>query len=168
MAFLFVKSMLKEDFKRALIDYVDKRLHSAREAAAQAKAAATDTESVAETKWDTFGLENSYLAHGQTVRVAQCEQDLRYFEALAVAASDQVALGSVLLLTREDGWSKLVVLANCVGGGEFKFDQYSVLIVTPESPLGASLLGKEEGDEVTLKHRGNALLGEVARIFFVE
>lgn len=160
--------MLKESFKRALVAYITSRLEVAKEAAMQAKSAATDSESAAETKWDTFGLENSYLAHGQSVRVAQCEQDLRYFDALTLADTEIVTLGSVLRLVREDGWQKVVVMAKAVGGGEFEYDGQAVLIVTPESPLGASLLGKEAGDEVALKHRGDELQGEVERIFFVE
>ena len=53
-------------------------------------------ESVAETKWDTFGLENSYLAHGQSVRVAECETDLAYFRKFSFAESDEVTDGFCL------------------------------------------------------------------------
>ncbi|MBM6549963.1 GreA/GreB family elongation factor [Marinomonas ostreistagni] len=160
--------MLKESFKQALIDYMQARLKVAKDAASQAKSAATDSESAAETKWDTFGLENSYLAHGQSVRVAECQRDLRYFSALTLASMDSITQGSVFLLEREDGWRKVIVMAQYVGGGEFDYEQQSVLIVTPESPLGRSLLGKEEGEEVSLKSRGETLTGEVVTIFFQE
>ncbi|SBS31914.1 hypothetical protein MAQ5080_02108 [Marinomonas aquimarina] len=157
--------MFLDSLYQALIAYAENRVKVAQEAAAQARSAATNTESVAETKWDTFGLENSYLAHGQSVRVAECEADLAYFRKFTFADSEEVTLGSVFEVEREDGWSKVVILSQCCGGGEFECQAKSVLLVTPQTPLGKSLLGKEEGDELVMKRRGEQLDAEIVRIF---
>lgn len=148
-----------------LLRYVSGRVDIASEAVNQAKDAATSTESVAETKWDTFGLENSYLAHGQAVRLAECEADLAYFRKFAFSDSVTVELGSVLYLTREDGWTRVVIIANHCGGGEFEVDGEKALIVTPQTPLGRSLLMKEEGNEILMKSRGVEVEAEIERIF---
>lgn len=165
MAFLFVKKMMLDQLYLALIAYAEHRVAVAKEAANQARSAATDRESVAETKWDTFGLENSYLAHGQSVRVAECEADLAYFKKFAFSDSDEITLGSVFKVERQDGWSKTVILSQCCGGGEFECQGSSILLVTPQTPLGKSLLGREEGDEILMKSRGVDQEAEIVKIF---
>lgn len=157
--------MLLQPLYQSLIQYAENRVKVAKEAADQARSAATNTESVAETKWDTFGLENSYLAHGQSVRVAECEADLAYFRKFVFADSDEIALGSVFEVEREDGWNKVIILSAYCGGGEFASQGKSILLVTPQTPLGKSLLGKEEGDELLMKSRGVEQYAEIVRIF---
>ncbi|MBJ7549466.1 hypothetical protein [Marinomonas ostreistagni] len=149
----------------ALIAYAENRVLVAKEAANQARSAATNKESVAETKWDTFGLENSYLAHGQSVRVAECETDLAYFRKFSFAESDEVTVGSAFQVEREDGWGKVIILSQCCGGGEFECQGRSILLVTPQTPLGRSLLGREEGDKVLMKSRGVDQEARIVRIF---
>ena len=56
------------------------RFETAKWAAKQAHDAAINEESVAENKYDTFGLEASYLAHGQSQRVLECQTDWQLFE----------------------------------------------------------------------------------------
>lgn len=148
-----------------LLLYMADRVDIASDAANQAKEAATGTESVAETKWDTFGLENSYLAHGQAMRLVECEADMAYFRKFRFSESDTVALGSALLLVRQDGWRRIVILAAHCGGAEFGVGDQKALIVTPNTPLGKSLLTKEEGDEIIMKSRGVEIFAEIDRIF---
>ncbi len=157
--------MFLKNLHQALIEYGVKRVRVSKDAADQARSAATDRESVAETKWDTFGLENSYLAHGQSVRVAECEADLAYFHKLSFAKAQEVVVGSVMQLERDDGWSRIVILSARCGGGEFICDDQYVLLVTPQTPLGQSLLHKEEGDELQMKSRGVDQIAEITRIF---
>lgn len=157
--------MFLDQLYSALMDYAENRVKVAKEAAAQARSAATDTESVAETKWDTFGLENSYLAHGQSMRVAECEADLAYFRKFSFAESEEIVLGSVFEVERADGWHKVIILSQCCGGAEFVCEGKDILLVTSQTPLGKSLLGKEEGDDVLMKSRGVEQGAEIVRIF---
>lgn len=165
VAFLFVVFMFLELLHHSLVEFAEARLRVAKGAAEQARSAATDTESVAETKWDTFGLESSYLAHGQSVRVAECEAELNYFRKLRFSEADEVSVGSVFRLEREDGWKKIIVLTEICGGGEFCCGDSEVLLVTPQTPLGKSLVGKEEGEELLMKNRGLDLKAEIVKIF---
>jgi transcription elongation GreA/GreB family factor len=45
-------------------------------------------------------------------------------------------------------------LAPCGGGIELMADGVAVFVVTPQSPRGAALIGREVGDEVELVVRG--------------
>ncbi|MCO4785938.1 hypothetical protein [Marinomonas atlantica] len=151
-----------------LLNYIAGRVAIAADAVSQAKEAATSIESVAETKWDTFGLENSYLAHGQAMRLAECEEDLAYFRKFSFSDSELVETGSILLLSRRDGWRRIIIIADRCGGGEFELEDVKVLIVTPKTPLGMSLLSKEEGDDIPMKNHGVEVEAEIERIFMAQ
>lgn len=77
---------------------------SAVDAAMLAYNTATHTENVAENKYDTLGLEASYLAQGQAQRVAECKADLDAFKKLeAIEFSDQlpITIGALIALRDE-------------------------------------------------------------------
>ena len=72
------KSHVIEHLKFAL----EAQLNSAKQAAKAAHDAATHEESVAETQYDTLGLEAVYLARGQAERVNDCYKSIKQFEAI--------------------------------------------------------------------------------------
>ncbi len=76
--------MNKKEIHDAITKALLNRFKTAELAAKQAHQAATGDESVAENKYDTFGLEASYLAHGQSQRVIECEQDWLLFSKKAL------------------------------------------------------------------------------------
>ena len=73
---MFSRSEIEEAVLQALSNVHQDAINAAK----RAHDTATGTESVAENKYDTFGLEASYLAHGQSVRVAECQADLHAYQ----------------------------------------------------------------------------------------
>ena len=70
-------------------------------AAGAARAEATDEQSKAENKYDTRGLEASYLARGQSRQAAELAQAIEQFEKLAVrdfSESDPIDTGAFVEL----------------------------------------------------------------------
>src|SRR6202012_89463 len=68
-------------------------------AAQFARAEATHEQNKAENKYDTRGLEASYLAHGQSRQAAEIEAAIVEFEKLAArpfAADDAIAVGALI------------------------------------------------------------------------
>ena len=66
--------MSKDALIAAVLVRLEEDLKVAQDAARAARDAATHEESVAENKYDTFGLESAYLAEGQAKRVREIEQ----------------------------------------------------------------------------------------------
>ena len=117
-------------------------------------AEATDEENRAENKYDTRGLEASYLAAGQANKVADLESALKTFEGLKEqSASDTVEIGSLIEL-QQDGFVEWYFVGPTAGGTEIEIDGTEVLVITPESPLGSQLMGLEAGAEDSLKLGG--------------
>lgn len=113
---------------------------------ASAAEGATHAEARAETKWDTCGLEQSYLARGlarQFEALAKQVEELRIFVP-SDFSGQPVGVGA-LVETEMDGQRMLFMLLNCGGGFELTVDGDAITVITPESPVGAALLDKVEG-----------------------
>ena len=141
------KSLLIQVIQQML----EQRFETAAMAARQAYEAATDKESIAENKYDTFGLEASYLAHGQSQRVIECENDLKHFlsmEYKVFSADDGIAIGAFVELEDNAGKRMSCFISPCAGGQTFQFEEKNCLLITPSSPLGKALLGANLEDEI--------------------
>jgi transcription elongation GreA/GreB family factor len=132
-------------------------LASAAETAEATRKDATHAEAKPENDKDTRALEQSYLARGQAMRAEQLLQErevLRFMPLPTLASDAAVQSGAVIELEDEDGGTRFLFMAPHAGGSELSVAGMSVLVVTPSSPLGAAILGRSVGDDVTLTVRG--------------
>ena len=135
------------------------RIKIAREAESLTKGAlhahryATDSESKAEGKYDTRGLEASYLAEGQAKLAAESNLALSIYNALIpreFAVGDTIALTAIVELEC-DGERSHYFIGPKNGGITIEHNGQSVVIITPTSPLGQMLIGKKAGDWFEMK-----------------
>jgi hypothetical protein len=148
--------------KRELLDRIVARLQAELEllttAALATHAEATDEENKAEDKYDTRGLEASYLAHGQSKAAEETALALTQFQTLVLrdfGPGEPIGLGALVAL---DGSARYFIGPRA-GGTEIELNDTSVLVITPQSPLGRQLLGRKQGDtlELDLGGRRNAV-----------
>jgi len=129
---------------------------------------ATHGEAVAENKYDTFGLEASYLAHGQAKRVVECEADLTYYKKLiAQDFSDKTAigLGALIYLKGINSSENSVFLGSAAGGLKIAFNNESIMIITPSAPLGKLLIGRYVGDVIEMMAAGKYNSFEIIAVY---
>jgi len=141
--------MPKQAFHALIVASLQSELDMLTRAAMATHAEATDEENKAEDKYDTRGLEASYLAHGQSKAAEETALALSQFQALTLrdfAAHEPISLGALVSL--DDGSRYFV--GPRAGGTEIEADGVTVLVITPQSPLGHELVGKRQGDQVTL------------------
>ena len=124
------------------------------QAAREAHETATHEENIAENKYDTLGLEAAYLATGQARRAEAIRQAMarwRQFRPRPCDASKGIQLGALVCLV--DSEDKELHLFLGPDGGSMKLVSGAQLVqvISSESPLGRAMLGKSEGDEVSLQ-----------------
>ena len=143
--------------KPALIDKIIKALHSELETYVRATNSsneeATAEENRAENKYDTRGLEASYLATGQANKVMELEDAIGAFEDLKAKSFDESAIDvGALVELDQNGEKAFYFIGPSAGGTEISDGVRDVLVITPQSPLGAQLQGLQRGDrrELTL------------------
>ena len=124
----------------------DRMLDAARDTAA----GVTDSENKAENKYDTRGLEASYLAAGQGEQVEALREALLMFQPTAFPAfaeGEEIAAGA--LVEGDIAGERLYyLLAPRAGGITCEFEGCEVTVLTPEAPLRQKLLGLKAGDSV--------------------
>lgn len=133
---------------------LEEELAVARAGAASTIAAATDPDCKAENKYDTRSLEASYLARGQSRRVTELSEAIAAFTALAQttpSSGPTAALGSLVTLASPDDPVAHYLIGPAGGGIEVRHAGEEILVVTPGSPLGHRLLGKNIGAGVVLQ-----------------
>jgi len=157
--------------KRALIRKITAKLVGELEiyfrAAQFSRAEATHESSKAENKYDTRGLEASYLARGQSRQAAEIEAAIAEFEKLPVknfGADEPIGPGALVEL--ENGGENLFYfIGPRAGGTEILHDKKEILVITPQSPLGEQLLGRKAGEPLQLNLGGAK---QAAKILSVE
>ena len=135
-----------------LIELTQTNLQSAFDAAKSTYDIATNEESKAENKYDTRGLEASYLAGAQAERVADIKATLASYENMQIKNFDEgakIAISALIEISCQDKTS-LVLLMPKGGGQTMTFENRQIQVITPESPLGKNLIGKEVGDSVVI------------------
>jgi hypothetical protein len=133
-----------------IIAHLDEEMARYAKAARSAQAEATDEQSRAENKYDTRGLEASYLAHGQSRQAMETEQARQQFATLILrdfGPQEPIGLGALIELER-NGERSFYFLGPSAGGTEVLHEDQEVLVLTAQSPLGRQLLGKRQGERL--------------------
>ena len=156
--------------KRALIKKIIAQLASGLDAyvraARAAHAEATHEQSRAENKYDTRGLEASYLARGQSQQAAEIEAAITAFEKLEArtfGAGEAIDLGALVEL-ESAGEQTLYFIGPKAGGTEVVHQKHEVLVITPQSPLGEQLIGRKQGDVLQIHIAGSRNQYRVTRV----
>lgn len=143
--------------KKALVDAIVDALRAKVElhvnAARAAHAEATHEESKAEDKYDTRGLEASYLAAGQARQTAEVAAALQEFAGMFLKKfPDGEPIDLTALVELEMKKERMFYFIGPASGGlEVEHDGHTVLILTPQSPLGQQLIGRKQGDTFKFK-----------------
>ncbi len=149
--------MTKTNLINQVAEQLAEELNTLLQASQQAHQCATHSESKAENKYDTLGLEAAYLAHGLSVRAHELQLAIaawRQWQPPVFEAEDTIAWGALVTLEDDAGRGKVVLLAAQGGGVKVVTDRAEVTVVTVVAPLGRALLGRLLDDEVVLDMGG--------------
>lgn len=157
----------KKKLVERILTQLEKELGLLNEAAVAAHAAAIHDESKAEDHHDTRGLEASYLASAQAIRIQELEQlisKLRVLPLREFKPTDFIEVGALVELDL-NGKRFLYFLLNQCGGVSLPMEGRVVQVITPLAPLGEAMLDKKAGDSVEVEIQGSIREYEVLGIF---
>ncbi len=142
--------------KSTLVDQIlaelEARWNKLAAAARDAHAGATDSENKAENKYDTRGLESSYLAAGQAEQAEELALAIHTVQALAVrnfGAGEAVGL-SALVTVEFPGETENYLMVPAGGGVEVVVEGMAITTLAPQSPMARALAGRRAGESIRL------------------
>jgi transcription elongation GreA/GreB family factor len=156
--------------KRAVIQKIIETLQSELEtytrAAKASHAEATAEENRAENKYDTRGLEASYLAAGQANKIVELEESIAAFGELQnrrFGLDEGIEVGALIEIS-QDGEHAHYFIGPSTGGTEVEVQDTEVLVITPQSPLGSQLQGAAQGKKMKINLAGRKQAVEILAV----
>lgn len=143
--------MIKQQLVQAISAALEADLTLFFAAAKVAHEAATHEECAPDNKYDTTALEASYIAQGQANRAQEIRVALEGYRNLVLQSFDDespIRLSALVTLEDEEGNQRRLFLGPYAGGMKIPAADGEVVVITPGSPLGRSLLGRQVGDEL--------------------
>ncbi len=157
------KSLLQQQ----VLERLAEDLLQAERAMQAAHETATHEENIAENKYDTLGLEAAYLSTGLARRAEAIRQAMthwRQFRPRPYDASKGIQLGALVCLVDSGDKQQQLFLGPNGGSMKLTSGSESVQVISSEAPLGRALLGKCEGDQVSIQLAPTRQQFEVLRV----
>jgi transcription elongation GreA/GreB family factor len=152
--------MDKTDIIQLIVEQLTHDLAVQFKAAMTAHEASTDSENIPDNKYETLALEASYVAQGQANRAQVIKRALESYKQLTLLDFDEgspIRLTALVTLSGDDSASRTVFIGPLEGGMKVIDHITEIVVITPASPLGRSLIGKTVGDMVSIGAGGKKL-----------
>jgi hypothetical protein len=151
--------MKKAELIKQIVASLTKNLEVLQKAARASHEEATHESSRAESKYDTRGLEAAYLAGGQARQAKEILDSIKAYKALATrdfAPGEAIELTALMELDA-DGIRSAYFIGPSNGGLEIKHRRKEIMVITPQSPLGQNLMGRQAGQRRAAKLGGSSV-----------
>ncbi|MBK1789891.1 hypothetical protein [Persicirhabdus sediminis] len=142
--------MEKQDIVKQLIDQLEEKLMVMAQAAQETHEASTGSENAAEGKYDTRGLEASYLANAQAEQVKVMQSQLDSLKSVTLEKfelGEPIDIGALVELDREEELEYFLLLPSA-GGLTLPFRDSTLTTIAPESALFQQLFHRGLGDMI--------------------
>ena len=152
--------MDKKTLLSQVLGRLEQQLATMQHAARSSHDAATGSESKSEGKYDTRGLEASYLAGAQIEQCEKIAQAIRILQTFVLPETDPDASAQAghIVEVESNGDIQHYFLLPCAGGITLEHDDGEFITLTPDAPLYQAVLGKKAGELVEEK---NSLILEI-------
>lgn len=142
---------MKQIILDAVLQNLEDELARQLKANIQSNAGAALSAPSAEKQRDTTGFESAYLARGYARNALQIQHQIDDLKTMQFEdfTGQEIDVGAIVEVDMA-GETDCYMLLNCAGGTEVVADDVKVTVITPESPLGAALMGNIEAGFVEL------------------
>ncbi len=139
--------MKKADIIKKIVASLTENLLNVERAARASHSEATHESSKPENKYDTRGLEAAYLAGGQAKQARDLAESIQIYNALPIKKFMPGAVIdiSALVEVESNGTKNLFFVGPKNGGLEITHSNKEICVITPQSPLGSMLMGRNSG-----------------------
>ena len=159
--------MHKSHILKRIVEQLSHDLDVLFKAAKTAHEASIHEENIPDNKYDTLGLEASYIAQGQANRAQEIKQAIQSYNQLTLkhfSNDEAIRLTALVTLQASDGTTKTIFIGPLEGGLKVMDNQTEITVISPGSPLGGSLIGRRNGDYVEIGNGPNCKEFEIIHV----
>ena len=151
-------AMKKSKIIEVVLEHLRADFERRQAAAKRTREQGNDPESKSEGKYDTRSTEENYLADGlarQALEAAAAAEAIEQMPIRDFADGEGIDIGALVELEFAKE-TEFFLIATAGGGTEVAWNKNTIVVLTPESPMGARLLGRRAGERV-----GEAIIKQV-------
>ena len=152
----------KRRFINILLDITNKRKIFALNCYKDSQERANEAEGAMQSRYDTFKEEGQYLAGGLKIQYDKLDLATSIIESILkevkLLESKKIQLYSIAYIDYDEGEKSKFFVFPVMGGEKIDKD---INIISPSSPIGKALIGKEEGGEFEVIVNGKSKTGEI-------
>ena len=141
--------MNKERFRELILTRLSADYQLLLQAAKSSHLAATHEDNIPDSKYETLALEASYIAQGQANRAQEIKQAIDAYRQMVLqtfSAQSSIRMSALVQLEDDQGKEKRVFIGPAAGGLKIAGEAGEVMLITPDSPLGQELIGRQVDD----------------------
>lgn len=149
--------MNKGPILQLFLNELERELNTLVEAAFQAREAATSEESKPENKYDTRGLEASYLAGAQAKRASELRDFMDHLKRLEMkdfSKQDPIEATALVRVVSDHDGERTFFIVPKEGGAKVEHNGRVIFVISPDSPMGQALMLKKVGDVFEFRKKG--------------
>lgn len=142
--------MKKSKIIEVVLEHLRADFDRRQSAARRTREQGNDAESKSEGKYDTRSTEENYLADGlarQALEAAAAAEAIEQMPIRDFARGEAIDLSALVELEFAKE-TEFFLIATAGGGTEVVWDKKTIVVLTPESPLGSRLIGRHAGERV--------------------
>lgn len=151
----------KKELLKVIIEKLEGQRKLLVDQANEAKEYSTNEESKAENKYDTRGLEASYLASGQSKRAKQMQEEIYKLSKVGLrklSPTEPIGIGAIVQVEGDEGLIKNLFLLP-VGGIDVIFNGLKVQTITIETPMGSQIYQQKVGTSFEVNDKEYEIVG---------
>lgn len=141
-------AMKKSKIIEVVLEHLRADFERRQAAARRTREQGNDAESKSEGKYDTRSTEENYLADGlarQAMEAAAAAEAIEQMPIRDFAVGEGIDLGALVELEFAKE-TEFFLIATAGGGTEVVWNKRTIVVLTPESPLGSRLIGRHAGE----------------------
>ncbi|MCF6147514.1 MAG: GreA/GreB family elongation factor [Candidatus Kuenenia sp.] len=142
--------MNKIHFIEKLITMLKASIEEQKKSFESARQASIDSAGRMQSRYDTMGIESAWVADGLARALHEKESNLRYLETFhCTEPATYARVGSIVKTTSSDSPDhEYFFILPVMSGCELCENGTVITTLSPETPLGRALIGKEAGEKI--------------------
>jgi hypothetical protein len=150
---------------KRVIAQIERREETIKNSAERSRDASNNAPGRMESRYDSTKMEHGYLADSLNFARVEIQGGLEILSGFSLPEDNKkISLGSLVEIQSHDGIKMKVFILPYGGGETVEEEEEEITIITPESPIGREIMGKDAGYQFILPTKRKPISYRISEI----